>query len=64
MRFAAESKLLKSGKSYLIGRKSTCDLVVNHKKVSHDHGQLIVGDFTPDDIVRALPFPLCQTCTA
>src|SRR5712691_7947387 len=32
-RYVPESKLLKSGKSYIIGRKLTCDLVVNHKKV-------------------------------
>ncbi|KAH9966294.1 hypothetical protein BJV74DRAFT_285458 [Russula compacta] len=47
-----KSKLLKSGKSYLIGRKSTCDLVVNHKKVSHDHGQFLVGGFSPDDVTN------------
>ncbi|KAI9439406.1 hypothetical protein F5148DRAFT_859363 [Russula earlei] len=47
-----KSKLLKSGKSYLIGRKSTCDLVVNHKKVSHDHGQFVVGEFSPDDVAN------------
>ncbi|KAH9961776.1 hypothetical protein BC827DRAFT_1201768 [Russula dissimulans] len=47
-----KSKLLKSGKSYFIGRKSACDLVVNHKKVSHDHGQLIVGEFTPDNVAN------------
>ena len=51
-RYVPESKLLKSGKSYLIGRKSTCDLVVNHKKVSHDHGRFEVGGFSPDDVVR------------
>ena len=51
-RYVPESKLLKSGKSYVIGRKSTCDLVVNHKKVSHDHGQFIVEGFSPDDVVR------------
>ncbi|KAF8476316.1 hypothetical protein DFH94DRAFT_758427 [Russula ochroleuca] len=47
-----KSKLLKSGKSYLIGRKSTCDLVVNHKKVSHDHGRFEVGGFSPDDVTN------------
>ncbi|KAI0300679.1 hypothetical protein B0F90DRAFT_398184 [Multifurca ochricompacta] len=45
-----KSKVLKSGKSYTIGRKSNCDIVVNHKKVSHDHGQFIVGGFSPDDV--------------
>jgi hypothetical protein len=58
-RYVPESKLLKSGKSYLIGRKSTCDLVVNHKKVSHDHGRFEVGGFSPDDVVRTL-FLLCH----
>jgi hypothetical protein len=51
-RYVPESKLLKSGKSYIIGRKTTCDLVVNHKKVSHDHGKFIVEGFSPDDVVR------------
>ena len=57
-RYVAESKLLKSGKEYLIGRKSTCDLVVNHKKVSHDHGKFIVGGFSPDDVVRPTRSPM------
>jgi hypothetical protein len=57
-RYLAESKLLKSGKSYIIGRKATVDLVVNHKKVSHDHGQFIVGGFSPDDIVREICFSM------
>ena len=46
-----EYKLLNSGKSYHIGCKD-CDLIVNHKKVSHDHGEFVVGGFTPDDVVR------------
>ncbi|KAF8260908.1 hypothetical protein EI94DRAFT_864816 [Lactarius quietus] len=45
-----ESKLLKSRKAYHVGRKD-CDLVVNHKKVSHDYGQFLVGGFSPDDVV-------------
>ncbi|KAH9984922.1 hypothetical protein BJV77DRAFT_1086941 [Russula vinacea] len=52
-----KSKLLKSGKSYLIGRKSTCDLVVNHKKVSHDHGRFEVGGFSPDDVTNVNYMP-------
>jgi len=57
-RYVPESKLLKSGKSYIIGRKLTCDLVVNHKKVSHDHGQFKVGGFSPDDVVRIPVSPI------
>lgn len=57
-RYVPESKLLKSGKSYVIGRKVTCDLVVNHKKVSHDHGKLIVDGFSPDDVVRIPVSPI------
>lgn len=56
--YVTESKLLKSGKSYVIGRKSTCDLVVNHKKVSHDHGKFIVEGFSPDDVVRIPVSPI------
>jgi hypothetical protein len=51
-RRVSESKLLKSG-SYAISREPNSDLVVNHKKVSHDHGKLVVAEFSPDDVVRA-----------
>ena len=61
-RYVVESKLLKSGKSYVIGRKTTCDLVVNHKKVSHDHGKFIVEGFSPDDVVRILISPISWPC--
>lgn len=47
-----KSKVFKSGRSYRIGRKSDCDLAVNHKKVSHDHGQFVVGGFSPDDVAN------------
>jgi hypothetical protein len=57
-RYVPESKLLKSGKSYAIGRKTACDLVVNHKKVSHDHGKIVVGGFSPDDVVRIAISPI------
>ncbi|KAF8256858.1 hypothetical protein EI94DRAFT_1762374 [Lactarius quietus] len=54
-----KSKLLKSGKSYHVGRKD-CDLVVNHKKVSHDHGQFVVGGFSPDDVTNTEYVPTLQ----
>jgi hypothetical protein len=57
-RYVPESKLLKSGKSYVVGRKTTCDLVVNHKKVSHDHGKFIVEGFSPNDVVRIPVSPI------
>lgn len=38
---SAESKFFKSEKSYPVDRND-CDLVVNHKNVSHDHGQFRV----------------------
>ncbi|KAI9455675.1 hypothetical protein BJY52DRAFT_1151531 [Lactarius psammicola] len=60
--FQSTSKVLKSGKSYRIGRKSDCDLVVYHKKVSHDHGQFIVGGFSPDDVVREQTRGTYQHC--
>lgn len=62
-RYVPESKLLKSGKSYVIGRKSTCDLVVNHKKVSHDHGKFIVEGFSHDDVVRTPVSPISWPCS-
>jgi hypothetical protein len=50
-----ESKLLKTGKTYKLGRKDTA-LVVNHKVISKTHGEFKVGTFTGDDVVR--PFQL------
>ena len=46
-----ETKLLRNGKTYTLGRKD-CDLIVNHKKVSHAHAQIIVGGYTSEDVVR------------
>ena len=50
-----EAKLLKTGMKYKLGRK-TQQLVVNHKKVSHDHSEFLVGTYTQDDVV-CLVFP-------
>ena len=46
----AESKLLKTGRKYVLGRKDR-HLVINHKKVSHDHAEFTVGAYTHDDVV-------------
>lgn len=46
-----EQKLLKTGKQYSLGRRDR-DLVVNNKKISHDHLKLIIGEL---DIVRTQP---------
>jgi hypothetical protein len=51
-----EPKLLKTDRKYVLGRKQR-HLVVNHKKVSHDHAEFTVGAFTRDDIV-GLPVAL------
>ncbi|KIJ19466.1 hypothetical protein PAXINDRAFT_96801 [Paxillus involutus ATCC 200175] len=46
-----KTKLLKTGRSTLLGRKGR-QLVVNSKKVSRDHCEFKVGPYTPDDMVN------------
>lgn len=46
----AESKLLKTGKNYALGRKGQ-PLIVGSKKVSQDHCLFNVGEYTLDDVV-------------
>lgn len=48
-----ETKLLKTGSRYTLGRKDR-QLVVNHAKVSHDHGALTVGTYSQDDVVSGI----------
>lgn len=45
-----ETKLLKPGKTYVLGRKDR-PLLVNHKSISRDHLSFIVGDYTVEDAV-------------
>lgn len=49
------SKLLKTGTSYELGRKDK-HLVINSGKISHLHGEFIVGGYTADDVVS----PTCD----
>ena len=49
----SESKLLKTNKSYTLGRKDQ-PLVIASKKISKDHCDIVVGDYTIDDVVRWL----------
>jgi hypothetical protein len=49
----SESKLLRTNKSYTLGRKDQ-PLVIASKKISKDHCDIIVGDYTVDDVVRWL----------
>ncbi|KIL60029.1 hypothetical protein M378DRAFT_130929 [Amanita muscaria Koide BX008] len=44
-----KSKLLKTGKSYSLGRKDQ-PLIIMHKRISKDHGEFQVEDSTNDDI--------------
>lgn len=44
-----KSKLLKPGKTYKLGRKPGSDLYINNGKVSNQHAELIVGDYSPED---------------
>ena len=48
----SETKLLRTGTKYVLGRKER-QLVVNHKKISHDHAQFMVGPYSSDDVVRS-----------
>ena len=52
-RSMSESKLLKTNKSYTLGRKDR-PLVIASKKISKDHCDIVVGDYTVDDVVRWL----------
>jgi len=44
-----KSKLLKTNKSYTLGRKDQ-PLVIASKKLSKDHCDIVVGDYTVDDV--------------
>ncbi len=46
-----ESKLLKPGSTYGLGRKGQ-PLLINSKKISHHHCELIIGESEVDDVVR------------
>lgn len=48
---SSESKLLKTGTSYLLGRKGQ-PLLVNNKKVSQEHCEFMTGPFGAEDVVR------------
>jgi hypothetical protein len=45
-----ESKLLKTGRSYSLGRKDQ-DLIVPNKKVSHHHCEFLVGKWSIEEMV-------------
>jgi hypothetical protein len=47
----AEAKLLKTGKSYTLGRKGK-ELDIDNPKISKTHAEFIVGAFSEDDVVR------------
>ena len=47
----SETKLLKTDRSYTLGRKEQ-PLVIASKKISKDHCDIVVGDYTVDDVVR------------
>lgn len=51
LRPVLESKLLKTNKSYTLGRKDN-PLVIASKKLSKDHCDIVVGEYTVDDVVR------------
>jgi hypothetical protein len=48
----AEAKLLKTGKSYTLGRKGK-ELDIDNPKISKTHAEFIVGAFSEDDVVRS-----------
>jgi len=50
--FETEPKLLKPSNSYTVGRKDR-DLLINNKKISHDHCDFLVGPHSVEDVVSA-----------
>jgi hypothetical protein len=55
-----EPKLLKTGTKYVLGRKQR-KLVINHKKISHDHTEFVVGAYSQGDVVRNIVFGCVKT---
>ncbi|KDQ22694.1 hypothetical protein PLEOSDRAFT_163587 [Pleurotus ostreatus PC15] len=54
-----KSKLLKTGTSYLLGRKGQ-PLLINNKKVSQEHCEFVTGPFGADDVVQVSRRPLLE----
>ncbi|KAJ7442642.1 proline-rich protein [Mycena latifolia] len=54
-----KTKLLKPGKSYWLGRKEQ-PLIINSKKISKDHGEFTVGEFTAEDVTTPSTRPVLQ----
>ncbi|KAJ7189850.1 proline-rich protein, partial [Mycena pura] len=54
-----KSKLLKTGKSYSLGRKDQ-PLCIKISKISHKHGEFTVGAFTQDDVTDPSTRPSLQ----
>ncbi|TDL23406.1 hypothetical protein BD410DRAFT_159448 [Rickenella mellea] len=52
----AKTKLLKSGRSYVLGRKAKVQsqIVVSHPKVSAEHVSFIVGEHSTLDVVSVV----------
>lgn len=48
-----ETKLLKTGSIYGVGRHKDSALSINNKKISRQNGEFIVGEHSKDDVVRA-----------
>jgi len=50
---------LKSNTTYTVGRKDRA-LLINNKKISHDHCDFIVGPHLVEDAVRMSPFAIVE----
>jgi len=50
--FQQEPKLLKPNTSYTVGRKDRA-LLLNNKKISHDHCDFVVGPHAVEDVVSS-----------
>ena len=53
--YIQEQKLLKPNSSYTVGRKDR-PLLINNKKISHDHCDFVVGPHLVEDVVSMRPF--------
>ncbi|GJJ14274.1 hypothetical protein Clacol_008538 [Clathrus columnatus] len=52
-----KTKLLKSATTYPIGRQKESALRINHKKVSRNNGEIIIGEHTVDDVTNPAVVP-------
>jgi hypothetical protein len=58
-----EPKLLKPNTSYTVGRKDRA-LLINNKKISHDHCEFVIGPHLVEDVVSTRPLVIGELAEA